>query len=97
MIPIIFSHGLTACRGLYTNICSELASYGYMVFALDHHDGSCCYTHDWSGQKSWSFKGDMPFFSFEDMSKRELIRETEISELIDEMFEAEFLQKVLGF
>ncbi len=46
IIPIIISHGLTASRSLYSTLCSELASFGYMVFALDHHDGTCCYTED---------------------------------------------------
>ena len=46
IIPIIISHGLTASRSLYSSLCSELASFGYMVFALDHHDGTCCYTED---------------------------------------------------
>lgn len=46
LIPIIISHGLTASRSLYSSLCSELASFGYIVFALDHHDGTCCYTED---------------------------------------------------
>ena len=49
LIPIIFSHGLTASRGLYTTHCRELASCGYIVFALDHHDGSCHFTLDEDG------------------------------------------------
>ena len=49
LIPIIFSHGLTASRALYTAYCREFASNGYIVFALDHHDGSCHYTLDEDG------------------------------------------------
>lgn len=29
--------------------CRELASQGYIVFALDHHDGSCNYTEKVDG------------------------------------------------
>ena len=49
VIPIIMSHGLTASRSLYTAHCRELASCGYIVFAIDHHDGSCHYTEDPDG------------------------------------------------
>ena len=46
LVPIVFSHGLTASRALYTTHCRELAACGYIVFSLDHHDGSCHYTED---------------------------------------------------
>ena len=46
IIPIIFSHGLTACRAFYSSLCIELASFGFIVFVLDHHDGSCSYTEN---------------------------------------------------
>ena len=62
IIPIIFSHGLTACRAFYSSLCIELASFGFMVFALDHHDGSCCYTEDETGSKIWNFDSNAPYF-----------------------------------
>lgn len=37
---IIFSHGLGGNRFLYSIICSELASQGYLVLAVEHNDGS---------------------------------------------------------
>ncbi|EFN56866.1 expressed protein [Chlorella variabilis] len=39
---IIFSHGLGGNRFLYTIICSELASQGYVVLAVEHADGTAC-------------------------------------------------------
>jgi hypothetical protein len=41
---VIFSHGLAGNRVLYSVICSELASQGYVVLAVEHSDGtaSCC-------------------------------------------------------
>ena len=42
--PIILSHGITANRSLYSCINQELASFGHIVFVLDHLDGSGSYT-----------------------------------------------------
>jgi len=44
LIPLIFSHGLTAAAKLYCVFCKELASWGMIVFALDHLDESAGYT-----------------------------------------------------
>ena len=44
LIPIVFSHGLTASRFIYQVYAQELASNGYIVFIPDHIDGSCVYT-----------------------------------------------------
>ncbi|RZC27663.1 platelet-activating factor acetylhydrolase, partial [Asbolus verrucosus] len=41
---IILSHGLGGHRSLYSNLCCELASRGYLVTALEHRDRSACYT-----------------------------------------------------
>jgi hypothetical protein len=38
-----------------------------MVFALDHHDGSCCYTEDETGSKVWNFDTKAPYFLYEDL------------------------------
>lgn len=33
---VVMSHGLGGCRFLYSNICCELASRGFLVVALEH-------------------------------------------------------------
>ena len=37
---VIFSHGLAGFRSMYSLICSELASQGYVVFSIEHGDGT---------------------------------------------------------
>jgi len=36
---------LGGCRFLYTNVCCELASWGFLVVALEHRDSSACNTY----------------------------------------------------
>ncbi|CAK5081273.1 unnamed protein product [Meloidogyne enterolobii] len=43
---VVFSHGISGTRQLYSINCSSLSSHGYVVAALDHRDGSSCYTYE---------------------------------------------------
>jgi platelet-activating factor acetylhydrolase len=44
-LPVcIFSHGLAGMRTTYSNLCGNLASRGFIVVAVEHGDGSSCFT-----------------------------------------------------
>ena len=44
IVPIIYSHGLSATSSTYSQSMRDLASCGFIVFGVNHQDGSCCYT-----------------------------------------------------
>lgn len=75
----------------------ELASYGFMVFLLDHHDGSCCYTESATGYQTWTFDNKAPYMNNEDMNIKVKIRTDEVITLIDCISNSDFLQKGLMF
>ena len=39
---VVFSHGIGCCRFMYSQVCYDMASYGFIVVATEHRDGSGC-------------------------------------------------------
>ncbi|KAJ8986161.1 hypothetical protein NQ317_005635 [Molorchus minor] len=48
---IVMSHGLGGSRFLYSNICYELASNGFLVLCLEHKEMSACNTYFYANQE----------------------------------------------
>lgn len=103
LIPIILSHGLTGNRTIYQLNGQELASHGYIVFMMDHLDGSNMKTTTKSG-KSYVFDCKQPYFMLDfklmteetERSRKHWrkcidIRVKEVTDLIDEVSEEGFL------
>lgn len=84
MQPIIFSHGDMANCMDYTVLCRELASYGYIVFALGHQDGSCSYTVGANGESIF-YDIDVPITDFDAKGEQLNFRTNEILELRKEL------------
>lgn len=47
---VLFSHGLGGCMEMYTLLCQEIASHGYIVIAVEHGDGSGAYAENNKGE-----------------------------------------------
>lgn len=47
---VVFSHGLGGNANIHSEVYRALASYGYIVLAVEHADGSGCYAGSSSGE-----------------------------------------------
>ena len=49
LIPLIYLHGVCSNRTMHSGACRDLASHGYIVFSIDHKDGSSTFVNDRDG------------------------------------------------
>ena len=84
LIPIIYCHGLGSNRIMHSGSCRDLASHGYIVFILDHKDGTSLYYEDESG-KGYLYENKKPAYDLEYRKNQIKIRENEIEEFVSEL------------
>ncbi len=53
LIPMIYSHGISANRTMQSCTCKDFASHGYIVFSMDHKDGSSSYIKSKDGKEMY--------------------------------------------
>lgn len=96
LIPLVFLHGLSCNRTASSGLCRDFASHGYIVFSLDHCDGSSYYSQKKNGDEfMWKAQGD--FTEKRLYVDRLAVRRREVTDLIDDLYKPDFLQKTLGF
>lgn len=77
---------------MHQALAIEFASHGYVVFVMDHHDGTCSHTENSTGYKTWPFD-----IETEDMKNKVAKRVLEIKTLVDVISDSQFLHKGLLF
>jgi predicted dienelactone hydrolase len=97
---MLLAHGLFSQARDFCGMSAEIASHGYVVFAMDCHSGMCMYTERADGTPLvlnllWDLaKLGMDYTG---IKKSIDIKVAETSEFITEMSEPGFAQKKLGF
>lgn len=90
LVPVIFSHGLSSNRTLHSGTCRDLASFGYVVFALDHMDLTCSYFEGQDGKGTYYCnKKDSHDLQFRQSQLDQRVRE--VRSLIDEISQPSFM------
>lgn len=81
--PVVFSHGLSGDKAMYTAIYHALAAHGHLVIAVNHQDESCFHTYDKSGKEIKFLK--KPFYVAPFRQAQIKIRSDEILRTLDEL------------
>jgi len=78
---VVFSHGMGCTRFAYSRICTDLASHGFMVAAVEHRDGTAAATFTMEeGVKRW-----LPFRRILDEEKEYSVRNQQLHTRVAEV------------
>lgn len=99
LIPVIYCHGLSSNRSMHSGTCRDLASHGYIVFVIDHEDGTSSYTVSEDGKKEQNYNNAMICYDHDGRRAQLKIRSKEVKALIDELMldSGKHLMRRLGF
>ena len=82
---------------MHSGTCRDFASHGYIVFSIDHKDGTSLY-HENEDGTGIVFDNSMIAYDLDYRKSLMKIRENEVTELINELYLNEVLLKEkLGF
>jgi platelet-activating factor acetylhydrolase len=77
---VVFSHGMGCSRFAYSRLCTDLASHGLLVAAVEHRDGSAAATFTVEdGRRSW-----IPFRRVLDSEKEYTVRNAQLQQRVGE-------------
>ncbi|TNV79108.1 hypothetical protein FGO68_gene4215 [Halteria grandinella] len=93
LVPLIFCHGISSNRTMQSGTCRDFASHGYIVFSLDHKDGTASFYKSKCGTKQAYYDNSKLLYDYEHRREQITIRVKEVRALIDEIFESDFLEK----
>ncbi|TRY77916.1 hypothetical protein TCAL_13122 [Tigriopus californicus] len=83
---VVFSHGLGCSRAIYSRVCYDMASYGFVVAAVEHREGSGCasfYVNE-SGEKTWIHHKRVPLLhEYQDRNQQIKDRVQEVVRTLD--------------
>eukprot|EP00347_Sterkiella_histriomuscorum_P022751 403337292 len=88
IIPLVYCHGLSSNRTLHSGTCKDLASHGYMVFILDHKDGTSSYVVEEDGTETF-YDSKHLAYDYELRRAQIVQREKEVIALVDEIQDQE--------
>lgn len=107
LIPVVVSHGVIGTNKDYQMLAHEFAANGHIVFCITHLDGSSCYAELEDGStKEFNAGFTQPhrdIFYREDLTDAYpwfdtiTCREKEMSNLISEILDKQFLKDTLNF
>jgi dienelactone hydrolase len=95
LIPIIFCHGISSNRTMQSGTCRDFASHGYIVFMLDHRDGTASFYErakeelmnpEFGSPGGSYYDNSKVLYDFEHRRDQIQIRVKEVISLIDEIY-----------
>eukprot|EP00347_Sterkiella_histriomuscorum_P003348 403364636 len=82
-IPIVFSHGVGNTMTWFSTMCKDFASQGFVVYAIEHNDGSAL--HHYNDQKQHKYYKQFDMRDQNKIVQKIGIRQKELSNLLDEL------------
>lgn len=94
LIPLIFCHGISANRTMLSGTCKDFASHGFIVFTMDHKDGTASFYKSKCGTKQAYYDNSKILYDYEFRREQIKTRVAEVRALVDELFTTDFAERI---